>query len=91
MSILTPNGVADYFESLKKVQRAKFEEQLGKSFSLAKKSKKRNPIGFDTRCVCEQSNQKQSQSFVIQVKPHYVNPEERRGNEEGGSSSESTK
>ena len=47
MNLGTPEGVADYFASLRKVQLIKFEEQLGKSMQpQMPKVKKKKPIGF---------------------------------------------
>lgn len=46
INLKTPEGVADYFESLKKISHLKFEEQLGKSLVPQSKQKKKRPIGF---------------------------------------------
>ena len=50
MNIFTPEGIANYFESLKKVQQTEFEKQLQKNVSFTPAPKKRKKIGFNLDC-----------------------------------------
>lgn len=50
----TPEGVAAYFESYKKIQQKSVEEQLSKQFTPQSKPKRKRVIGF----FCGEGNDK---------------------------------